>query len=212
MTSGQHPNGNLVSPFLGGVGNDGAVDAEDEEDKDVKERRKEDSKQEDEGNKEGDEVEMRRPRVQKRPTAPTKQEIEDHMPLHLPPRDWCPHCVSGHGIAHQHRRQAGDTEILGTTISMDYAFLIPEEKEDGICPVLIMYDNIKEAFWALAVEEKGVSEIVVNWARDRLDDAGYRGVQITLKSDQVDSIVALKKAVAAKRMVETGMGPRAMAK
>ena len=40
---------------------------------------------------------------------------------------------------------------------------------------------------------------MVKWIGDRLDEIGYRGVAITLKSDQEPTILALKKAVAAKR-------------
>ena len=38
------------------------------------------------------EDEARVPRAFKRPDAPTKQELEEHLPTHLPYRSWCPHC------------------------------------------------------------------------------------------------------------------------
>ena len=40
----------------------------------------------------------RKPRVIKRPNAPTKQEVEDHLPLHLPYRSWCPDCVATRSV------------------------------------------------------------------------------------------------------------------
>ena len=157
-------------------------------------------KVEDENKEEG-----RKPRVPRRPTAPTKAEIEDHMPLHFPPRDWCPHCVAGHGISHQHRRATGDTESLGVTVSMDYCFMRKEEQEEGVSPILAMYDNDKGMIWILGVEHKGVDETVVKWALEKLEEAGYKGTKITLKSDQEEAILALKRAIAAKRTAETAM-------
>ena len=47
--------------------------------------------------------ETRRPQIARRPNAPTKADIEEHLPLHLENRSWCPHCVAGKGISNQHR-------------------------------------------------------------------------------------------------------------
>ena len=37
--------------------------------------------------------------------SPTQKEIDEHMPLHLPYRAWCAHCVKGkcHGLPHKKR-------------------------------------------------------------------------------------------------------------
>ncbi len=45
--------------------------------------------------KEEGEGEVRKPRVGKRPLLPTKAELEEHYPLHLNYRSWCPHCRAG---------------------------------------------------------------------------------------------------------------------
>ena len=37
--------------------------------------------------------------IMRRPYTPTQREIDEHMPLHLPYRAWCPHCVAGRGIS-----------------------------------------------------------------------------------------------------------------
>ena len=47
--------------------------------------------------------ESRRPRIAKRPQMLTKAEYDSHMTLHADYRDWCPDCVAGRGISHQHR-------------------------------------------------------------------------------------------------------------
>ena len=49
------------------------------------------------------EEEARRPRIARRPQTPTKAEYDAHMTLHADYRDWCPDCVAGRGISHQHR-------------------------------------------------------------------------------------------------------------
>ena len=44
---------------------------------------------------------------------------------------------------------------MGVTIHMDYAFLGSEEAEEGMQPTLVMFDDDKLSFWALAVRQKG---------------------------------------------------------
>ena len=46
-------------------------------------------------------------------------------------------------------------------------------------------------------------KIVVKWMVDRINLSGYNGEQLTMKSDNEDSIVALHKATAAMRYGET---------
>ena len=68
-------------------------------------------------------------RIPRRPTAPTKAEIEEHEATHFPPRDWCPHCVAGHGISNQHRKShEKEEDKIGNTIGMDYCFMREGEK------------------------------------------------------------------------------------
>ena len=147
--------------------------------------------------------EVRQPRVGRRPMAPTKAEIEEHYPLHLNFRSWCEHCCAGKARQDQHLIEPHDREKLGITFSADYAFLVPEEKEDDMQPSLVMFDDDKEAFWAIGVESKGPSEPVVKYVKGILDQSGYEGQKIAFKTDQEVSILALKKAIAAVRNGET---------
>ena len=57
-----------------------------------------------------------------------------------------------------------------------------------------MWDDNHECLWALPVENKGTIDWVVKYVVDKLDDIGYRGVAISIKSDQEPAIVALKTA------------------
>ena len=101
--------------------------------------------------------------------------------------------MSGHGISHQHRKDKEDDEPLGITVSLDYCFITAEEQEKNVCPVLIMWDANMKSLGILPVVRKGAEEIVTKWACDRLDESGYRGTKITIKSDQEEAVLALKK-------------------
>ena len=110
--------------------------------------------------------EARAPRIARRPNTPTKAEVEEHMPLHIHYRSWCPHCVAGKGIPHQHRTgRETDEEQIGVTIRLDYCFfsLEDEEEDKDLKPILVVYDHSKRAIWAMAVEEKGPDRAAVEW-------------------------------------------------
>ena len=141
----------------------------------------------------------RTPRVPRRPLAPTKAQLEEHMPLHVDYRCWCPHCVAGRGISHQHSSDtSGDAEKLGTTVSVDYCFWVPEEVEDDTCPVLVACDDTSKAIWAIAVEEKGADHTAVTCMADKLEHYGYSGTRIIIKRDQAKSVVRCKRGIALK--------------
>ena len=151
--------------------------------------------------------EARRPRIVRRPLAPTKAMVEEHNRTHAEYRDWCPDCRAGKSTGLHHRRVDDPEGKLAATISVDYAFRIPEEKEEDIVPVLVVYDNKKNNIWTIEVPEKGVPEddVAVDWLVDKLDASGYRGVSISLKSDNEPSILAFKNAVAIRRKTETSL-------
>ena len=148
-------------------------------------------------------AEVRLPRVARRPVLPTKAEIDEHFPLHLNFRSWCSHCVHGKSRLAQHVVQPSGRARLGVTAHVDYAFMTAEEIEETMQPTLVIYDDDKMAFWALGVEQKGVTEGIVKYVAGILDQSGYQGQKIAIKSDQEPSILKLKKSVAAERVGET---------
>ena len=77
--------------------------------------------------------ESRRPRIAKRLQMPTKAEYDSHMTLHADYRDWCPDCVAGRGISHQHR--ASKNERTGREFSLDYAFMTAEDIGEDMCTI-----------------------------------------------------------------------------
>ena len=63
--------------------------------------------------------------------------------------------------------------------------------------MLIMHDDRLVILWVLGVQHKGVTPETVTWITQKLEEAGYRGVDLTLKTDQEEAIMALKRAVTA---------------
>ena len=141
----------------------------------------------------------RKPRIGRRPDIPTRQEIEEHLPLHAHYRSWCPHCHAGKSTSKQHRGLE-DGEPLGPCVSLEYAFKYGDEKEESTSPMLVAVDKRTGAIWALEVDSKGVdSGAGATWLVDRLNFAGCKGKKVTLMSDQEPSTIALKNAIAVKR-------------
>ena len=62
-----------------------------------------------------------------------------------------------------------------------------------------MHDDQTQALWAMAVQSKGSAPEVAAWVAQKLEGAGYRGVPVTLKTDQEESTTALKRAVAGRK-------------
>ena len=143
----------------------------------------------------------RDPKVARRPNTPTKAQVEAHMTLHADYRDWCPHCVYGRGISHHHASSKG--EKLGNEFSLDYAFMTAEEVGEDMCPVLVGFDHNSKGIWALAVDQKGATRSSTKWVTGKIDEAGCAGIRVSIRSDQEESIMALKKAVAVYRQSET---------
>ena len=97
-----------------------------------------------------DEMGIRKPKVGRIPTTPTKRELDEHMPLHMPYKAWCPICVAGEGIHNQARAtRPEEAERIGVTISLDYCFLTSEGEAEEDPKVLIMHDDRLETLWAL---------------------------------------------------------------
>ena len=69
--------------------------------------------------------------------------------------------------------------------------------------MLVAYDELKEACWALSALKKGAVHGVVKWCVDRLEDSGYGGNGLTVTSDQEGSICALRLAIAVTRKGDT---------
>ena len=58
-------------------------------------------------------------------------------------------------------------------------------------------------FWTLKVSAKGPTESVVKWCCSTLEDSGYAGSEVTVETDQEESIIALRTAIVAARIGDT---------
>ena len=115
----------------------------------------------------------------------TKVETDEHLPLHLPYMDWSPVCVAGEGVqSHSRRATAEEKAGCGITISMDYCFLTSDDAEEGDPTILVVHDDQTLALSAMAVQSKGSAPEVAAWVAQKLEEAGYRGVPVTPKTDQ----------------------------
>ena len=79
---------------------------------------------------EDEEGEVRKPRIGRRPLLPTKADIEEHYPLHLRYRSWCPHCRAGKARLAPHVWEPSDRENIGIAVHSDFAFQGPDDEEE----------------------------------------------------------------------------------
>ena len=74
-----------------------------------------------------------------------------------------------------------------------------------MCPVLAAYDGSQYGIWVMETDKKGPTDETVKFVGGKLEESGYEGVKIAMKSDQEDSIKSLKRAIAVRRKVETAL-------
>ena len=88
------------------------------------------------------EYEVHKHRIARRPSLPTKAEIDEHYPLCLNYRSWCAHSVAGKARSNQHVISKEDKVRLGVTWNADYVFMSGEhnEGEHGMQPALRLYN------------------------------------------------------------------------
>ena len=88
-----------------------------ETDKEEKKRQEEDcndhleywrKKRQDRGKEDAKDEEVRKAKARRVPSTPTQAEVEEHLPLHMPYRDWCPFCVAAEGTQNHSRRATTD--------------------------------------------------------------------------------------------------------
>ena len=65
------------------------------------------------------------------PTQPRREEIQEHVLTHLPPRSWCRHCLRETGTSFPHFRSKTEGEHVVPTVSIDYFFMGPSGQEEA---------------------------------------------------------------------------------
>ena len=86
---------------------------------------------------------------------------------------------------------------------MNWKSTLRDEDKVGVSQVLIGCDHRSKTIWAMAVDIEGPTQSAVKWLVGKIDQAGCCGVKIVLKSDQEESMVALKKTAAVMRQAPT---------
>ena len=165
----------------------------------------EDAEQYDAQGNEPEEEEMEKPKMVRQPDKPTAKQIAEHELTHMPFRSWCTHCIRGRARNDQHRRQkegADDKDDCVTTWSMDYADFtnnvvgLEGETEREHSTVLVCHDSRTGGITADVVEQKGVGDgWIVNRINRDLEEFGYTGETVKVKTDQENAIVDLQREV-----------------
>ena len=88
----------------------------------------------------------------------TESEVDAHMTRHAVYRGWCPDCIHGRGLSHQHR--GAKVETLGREFISDYAAMTSEKT---MCPVLVRYNYGSEELRPLAVDKKVATAPSTKW-------------------------------------------------
>ena len=151
--------------------------------------------------------EVRLPRALRRPNEPSKRERDEHRVLHLPYRSWCKECVFGKGNHDQHRsgQEVDKLDKEVPTVSMDYFFFGDDHVKADDNPMLCTYDNATDAIHAYVTRRKGVTMWIAQAVNSDCENTGYGGTRMCIKSDQEESIVAVKTAVSELRKAPTSM-------
>ena len=154
---------------------------------------------------------IRRPKIPVDPRRPTQREIDEHEVTHCNYRSWCPHCVRARAVSSPHlcrEHRPEGLKVTGVvTVSLDYSWTDGDNETVGNMesPVLIMYVDIIDAMFAIAVKKKGAVPWVATWVAKKLATLGYGGLKVTLKSDGEPAMRALVEAVAIARKAESAI-------
>ena len=157
-------------------------------------------------NVDGDSEEAVVPKAMRDPGQPTEREREDHeVAAHQPPRAWCAECNGGR-MQHDHHRQIHrqdpPEEIAIPCVSMDYCFMGSRDTLAKDNPILVVFDNRTKSLGAWQVYQKGAVDWVGTEVSKWIDSLGYKHCRIAIKSDNENSITALKDLIS-----ETRSGP-----
>ena len=145
------------------------------------------------------------------PVRPSARQIAEHELTHLPYRNWCVHCVKGRARSDAHRRRTDrpdmdDGVICATTWSMDYCDLTDnvtdengeESREHNT--VLVCHDSRTGGVMSNLVEQKGIGDgWIVEQVLQDIEDFGYSGKTIKVKTDQENAILDLQRDIVRRR-------------
>ena len=149
------------------------------------------------------------------PRLSSRQEVQENELTHIPYRSWCVHCVRGAGRSDAHRRRARkdeeEREQHMTTWSIDYAFVIDngdlctrEEMERvgwdmARDTVLVSDDHSTGGIHAHLDLARGNGDPwIAGKIKDDIEECGYGGAPVRIKSDQEAAIIDMIKSITTK--------------
>ena len=174
----------------------------------------------------GDEVEQgQHPTHKVVPESPTRKEMQEHELTHVPYRPWCVFCRRARGRNQCHYRKTKeqleeDKHNPTSTFSIDYCYfttsgeIIPHKdkvKEEAAKarkelskPVMAAYDRKSQTGYLHQAESKGSEDHYI-WNRliMDMDEIGYRGEKLIIKSDQERPITAVVNLICEHRNGQT---------
>ena len=129
------------------------------------------------------------------PQLPSQDEIDEHMKVHLPYRNWCPHCVRAKGKAADHRKQEQSKRII-PEVHMDYLFMgsahTKVSQDTKAATILGVKEKDRRMHMSTAVPKKGGSvDFVAKRVMAFLDELGLSHCPVAFETDQEPSIIDL---------------------
>jgi hypothetical protein len=127
------------------------------------------------------------------PGAPTRAEVEEHEPNHLPFRSWCPECVAGRRDNPPHTRRT-EEERQVPEVMLDYAFVRRQHEQENVT-VLVVKDRDSRALRGAVMRYKGVClDESSERATDMIRGFGHTD-KIIIKVDNEPALKALRAEV-----------------
>ena len=136
------------------------------------------------------------------PARPSREEVEEHEKTHLPYRNWCGHCVKGHGVEAACRTSGGGGEL--PEFHLDWAFPGDEEGGKGLTMLVVRMRDVRMTMSSLA-PSKSTGEFIARRVVAFMKECGCEGGDLVVKSDHESATVALLEKVARVR-AEKGAG------
>ena len=132
-------------------------------------------------------------RVQRSPSQPSRQEIDEHeAACHSVYRSWCRICIESRGIGQQHRAAEADNETSLPEVCMDY-FYMSDETEVRPLPHIVLKCSKTQSYACTLLESKGVTKYGIDFIVGFVRDLGWK--RLIFRSDGEPAMVALQRKV-----------------
>jgi hypothetical protein len=132
-------------------------------------------------------------KTRRRPEDPTDKEVAEHIPTHLPFRDWCKHCIFGKAPDWPHRLKRRDADEV-PMVQVDYCFM--NRRGDTDILTILTVVHCPSGGVAACIGVKGPAKYPIDVTTNFLQFASC--VKIILRHDGENAIEAFSAAKFAK--------------